>query len=60
MEWIFSGAGTAVISGIISFILGGVIGYNIGVTSRNKQSQKAGDNSNQFQIGNTTNIDGRK
>lgn len=60
MEWFFSGLGTAVISGIISFIVGCVIGYNIGVSSRNKQSQKAGDNSNQFQIGNTTNIDGRK
>ena len=56
MDWIFSGIGTA----IVSFLLGGAVGYQIGVSSKNKQSQKAGDNSTQIQIGNTNNIDGHK
>lgn len=56
----FSGIGTELICCLVSFLLGGGIGYRIGVSSKNRQSQKAGDNSTQIQIGNTNHIDGRK
>ena len=56
----FSGIGTEILCSLVSFLLGGVTGYKIGTSSRNKQSQKAGDNSTQIQIGNTNNIDGHK
>lgn len=50
MEWIFDGIGTTIVSSIISLLLGGTIGYTIGI-NKNNQKQKAGDNSTQFQIG---------
>lgn len=50
MEWFFDGIGTEIISIIISFIIGGSIGYRIGI-NKNNQKQKAGDNSTQVQIG---------
>ena len=42
-EWIFSGIGTAALSGICGLLFGGVVGYRIGINSANKQIQKAGD-----------------
>lgn len=49
----------AVIKLAIPFLLGGsvggLIGFRIGVSKSIKQSQKAGDNATQFQIGNIRN-----
>lgn len=49
LEWIFDGIGTELISLIVGILFGGTAGYKIG--SKNKQKQKAGDNSKQMQIG---------
>lgn len=56
MEWFFDGIGTAIISSIVSLIIGGSIGYKIGI-NKNIQKQKAGDNSTQIQIGGNSNYD---
>lgn len=58
MEWIFDGVGTAIISGIIGAVIGGTAGYQIGFHKKIsvKQNQKAGDNSNQIQIGNNKDV----
>ena len=50
MEWFFDGIGTEIISIIISFLVGGTVGYSIGI-NKNNQKQKARDNANQIQIG---------
>lgn len=60
VEWVFSGIGTQLLYCLLSFIVGGVIGYKIGIHVKIKQSQKAGDHSNQIQIGNTNKINGPK
>lgn len=60
MEWIFSGIGTEIISGIIGLIIGGVSGYKIGVRNKIKQVQKAGNNSNLSQTGSVVNNYGNK
>ena len=60
-EWIFDGIGTELIGLAIGALIGGVTGYNIGIRSKSKQTQKAGDGANQQQtytIG--VNADGRK
>ena len=51
ISWVFDGLGTEILSLIVSFISGGAIGYKIGIHNKVKQSQKAGNNSNQTQIG---------
>ena len=51
MEWIFDGIGTALVSGIVGLIVGGIGGYSIGIKKTNRMKQKAGDNANQTQIG---------
>jgi len=52
MEWIFDGIGTAIVTLIIGFLTGGAVGYKIGINKNTvKQKQKAGDNSQQFQVG---------
>ena len=58
MEWIFDGIGTAIMSGIIGAVIGGTTRYQIGIHKKIsiKQNQKAGDNSNQIQIGNTKDV----
>lgn len=58
MEWIFSGIGTAIISGIAGLVIGGFTGYKIGIYKKFsiKQKQKAGDNSNQVQIGSNRDV----
>lgn len=48
-EWIFDGIGTELIGLAIGTLLGGVAGYNIGVRSKSKQTQKAGDGAHQQQ-----------
>jgi len=50
-KWIFDGVGTAVITFLLGSFTGGAIGYKIAIKKTIKQSQKAGDNSNQVQIG---------
>ncbi len=52
MEWIFDGIGTEIIVFVLGLIIGGPVGYKIGVhRARIKQKQKAGDSSNQTQVG---------
>lgn len=51
MEWIFSGIGTSILSGIAGLVIGSVAGYNIGIHSNIRQKQKSGDNSSQSQTG---------
>lgn len=48
-EWIFDGIGTELIGLIIGALLGGIAGYTIGVRSKSKQTQKAGEGANQRQ-----------
>lgn len=57
IEWIFSGIGTYILSVLAGLLVGGFTGYKIGIRSKVKvkQKQKAGNNSNQTQIGNITN-----
>lgn len=59
VEWIFSGIGTSILSGIVGLIIGGGIGYRIGIHNSINQKQKAGDNSKQSQTGQIIN-DGYK
>lgn len=47
MEWFFDGIGTQIVSLLISGIVGGLIGYKIGI------SQHAGNNSKQTQAKNS-------
>lgn len=51
LNWIFEGIGTELLSLFGGLFLGGVIGYKIGIHNKVKQVQKAGNNSNQTQIG---------
>ncbi len=51
IKWIFSGIGTEILSSIIGLIVGAFAGYRYGVHNSIKQSQKAGNNSKQTQIG---------
>lgn len=58
MEWIFDGIGTEIISALLGLLIGGGAGYGIGVVitkNKIKQSQKAGDNASQVQIGQMNN-----
>ena len=50
ISWVFDGLGTEILSLIVGFISGGAIGHKIGIHNKVKQSQKAGNNSNQTQI----------
>lgn len=62
-EWIFSGIGTAVVSGLLGFLFGGGVGFYVGqrsVKQKSKQKQSAGDNAIQVQQGNTINNYGFK
>lgn len=52
MEWFFEGLGTSLITLVIGLIGGGTIGYKVGINKKVKQSQKAGANSSQIQVGN--------
>lgn len=48
-EWIFSGIGTTILTGISGMIIGGIGGYQIGIHSHGKQGQKAGAEARQQQ-----------
>ena len=60
VEWIFDGIGSTIIGTILGFIIGGVaggfVGYKIAIKNKAKLNQSAGDNANQIQVGNVTNI----
>lgn len=47
MEWFFNGLGTA----LIGLVIGGTVGYRIGIKKSIRQKQKAGDNAQQMQVG---------
>lgn len=51
MEWMFDGIGTELVSLLVGGILGGTIGYRIGIKNKVSQSQKGRDNASQVQIG---------
>lgn len=52
VSWIFDGIGTDIISGLVGLLIGGTTGYTIGVKkTKIRQSQHAGKNSSQIQIG---------
>ena len=56
MEWIFDWIGTALVTLILGLLTGGAVGYKIGINKNKvKQSQKAGNNSSQIQIGRDNN-----
>lgn len=52
MEWIFDGIGSTILSSLVSLLVGGGIGYRVGINKNKvKQKQKAGDHACQIQIG---------
>lgn len=51
LSWLFDGLGTQIITFLVEAITGGFCGYKIGIHNKTKQSQKAGNNSSQTQIG---------
>jgi len=58
MDWLeiaYKAFGHELISAIVGVVIGGVAGYRIGVKSKVRQTQKAGDNSSQTQIGSIIN-----
>ncbi len=58
MDWIFSGIGTAIVTFVLGLVSGGGIGYKIAINKKaTKQSQKAGKQSSQVQIGS---VDGNR
>jgi len=56
MEWLFEGTGTLLLGLIIGGATGGVAGYRIAIR-RQRQSQRAGSDSNQLQAGRDINVD---
>lgn len=60
VEWFFDGIGSTIIGTLLGLIVGGVaggfIGYRVSIKNKSNQRQKAGDNSNQLQVGNVNNI----
>lgn len=56
MEWLFEGIGTAIVTFVLGLLVGGGAGYKIAINKKStKQRQKAGDSSNQIQIGEVKN-----
>ena len=44
-----------IISHVLCLIIGGIAGYNIKISQKSSQIQKAGNNANQVQISNSNN-----
>lgn len=56
MEWFFEGIGTAIFTSIVSLLIGGTVGYKIGIHKNNiNQKQRAKNNASQIQIGKSDN-----
>ena len=52
MEWFFDGIGTEIVSLVIGLLIGGGVGYRIAIRRKSvRQSEKAGDNATQQQVG---------
>lgn len=49
LEWFFDGIGTELVSLGVGLLTGGFAGYRIGVYSKSRQEQKAGDSARQRQ-----------
>lgn len=56
---LFDGIGTEIVGILISFVLGGAVGYKIGMKNKVKQNQRAGKNSNQTQTGSVNIYNGK-
>lgn len=56
MDWIIQNIEPAAITAAISAIAGGLVGFRIGISKKQKMSQKAGNNSKQYQAGRDVNI----
>lgn len=56
MDWLIQNIEPASITALISVLAGGLIGFKIGINKKQKMSQKAGDNSTQYQAGRDVNI----
>lgn len=55
IKWIFDGIGTAAVTFVFGLLVGGATVYKYAIKKTIKQTQKAGDNSNQTQIGEINN-----
>ena len=56
VKWVFDGFGTEIISLIIGSIVRGMIGFRLGKRrSKSSQIQRAGSNSEQYQMGSSCN-----
>jgi hypothetical protein len=49
VNWFFDGIGTEIISILVSLVVGGAVGYTVGVKRTVKQMQTAGENARQRQ-----------
>ena len=56
MNWLLENIVPTLVTAIASALVGGGIGFRIGVKMKQHQSQKAGDNSRQIQAGHDVNI----
>ena len=56
MNWILQNLEPAAITAVISALSGGLIGFRIGISKKQKFSQKAGDGATQIQSGRDVNI----
>ena len=56
IKWIFDGIGTAIVTFVLGLLVGGAAGYKVAIRKTLKQTQKAGDNSIQSQIGEIKNV----
>lgn len=57
IPWIFDGIGTAIVTFILGLMAGVFTGYKIAINKSVKQSQRAGNDSVQAQIGQLTRND---
>ena len=56
IKWIFDGVGTALVTFVLGLLVGGTAGYKVAIRKTIQQTQKAGDNSTQTQIGEIKNV----
>lgn len=56
MTWLIENLEPALVTSLVSALAGGFVGFRIGISKKQKMSQKAGNNSNQYQAGRDVNI----